>query len=359
MPLDPHVSRTPEATDGSNLSGEAAKGASAEDAAAVDVAAVTARAIAGAGCDRDEALFLATQTPWPTLRDAAQAVREAYFGDVIDLCVIVNARSGACSEDCRFCAQSAHHRTGVEVYDLLAPEALVADAARLDGRGASTYGIVTSGPTVNEGELARITEAVERVPEATGMRPCASLGALSEDQLRRLKEAGLTRFHHNLETSEAFYSRICTTHAWRDRLETVRAAQRAGLEVCCGGLFGLGEGWADRIDLALALRDLGIRSVPVNFLHAVPGTALGEREPLTAEEALRIVALYRLMLPKATIRVCGGRPQVLGERQREMYAAGANAIMTGDYLTTSGISPERDRALITELGLRVAADAHP
>lgn len=306
----------------------------------------------GEGCTPEQARILVDE-PLDALKDGATRIRETFFGNTIDLCVIVNARSGSCREDCRFCAQSAHHKTGTETYALREPDAILEEARRFAGSGARTYGIVTSGPTVKEAELASIREAVERIPEETPLLPCASLGALTRAQLRVLKEAGLTRFHHNLETSEAFYPRICTTHTWAERVETVRAAQEVGLEVCCGGLFGLGESWEDRIDLACTLRSLGIRSVPVNFLNPVPGTPLEGAAPIPAEEGLRILALYRFMLPRATIRVCGGRPVVLGERQEEMFAAGANALMTGDYLTTAGISPETDCARIRRLGLRV------
>lgn len=309
----------------------------------------------GIGCTREEARALLDQ-PLDALKQSATKIRQTFFGDEIDLCVIVNARSGACRENCRFCAQSAHYPTETERYALQDPDAILDDAKRLAESGARTYGIVTSGPTVGAGELESICATIRRIPDETPFLPCASLGALKPDQFRALKDAGLTRFHHNLETSEAFYPNICTTHNWQQRVDTVRAAQDAGLEVCCGGIFGLGETWDDRIDLACTLRDLGIRSVPVNFLNPVPGTPLEHHKPLPAEEGLRILAVYRHLLPQATIRVCGGRPAVLGERQEEMFAAGANALMTGDYLTTAGISPQTDRAMIHRLGLHISTE---
>lgn len=316
----------------------------------------TEAACRGEGCTPAQARALLDQ-PLEALKQGATQIREAFFDHEIDLCVIVNARSGACRENCRFCAQSAHYATETERYPLQDPDALLDDAKRIADSGARTYGIVTSGPTVQAAELESICAAIRRIPDETPFLPCASLGALKPEQFRALKDAGLTRFHHNLETSEAFYPTICTTHTWAGRVETVRAAQAAGLEVCCGGLFGLGETWEDRIDLACTLRALNIQSVPVNYLNPVPGTPLEGRGCLSAEEGLRILAVYRHLLPRATIRVCGGRPAVLGDRQEEMFAAGANALMTGDYLTTSGISPATDRAMITRLGLHISTAA--
>ncbi|MBN2714195.1 MAG: biotin synthase BioB [Planctomycetes bacterium] len=311
-------------------------------------------ALAGKGCTREQAEQLCDENiPLDELMDAADEVREKFCGKEISLCVILNARSGACRENCRFCAQSAHNKTDAEIYKLVDADKMVESGLVMKDSGAETFGIVTSGPTVNAAELSEIGKAVARMKGETGMEPCASLGKLDAEQFSELKAKGLKRFHHNLETSRAFYTEICTTHTWDERYETVKAAQAAGLEVCSGGLFGMGESWADRVDLALSLRELGVKSVPVNFLNPVKGTPLGENAPLAAEEGLRVIAIYRLLLPEATIRVCGGRPLVLADRQRNMFRAGANALMTGDYLTTAGITPETDRELIRSLGLSV------
>jgi len=321
---------------------------------AFDLEAITARALDGTGCTRAEAILLgADRCSLAGLMRAADRVRERHFGRTIQLCAITNARSGACREDCRFCAQSAHHRTGVEIYPLRDAATIARAAATRDGCGATTFGVVTSGPTLNADELGVLLDAIRRILETTSLQPCASLGQLTGEQLRALRQAGLRRFHHNLETSQRFYPQVCTTHSWDERIATVRAAQAAGLEVCSGGLFGLGESWEDRIDLGLTLRTLGVESVPINFLNPVPGTALADHPRLTAEEGLRIISVYRLLLPRATIRVCGGRPTTLGARQVDMFRAGANALMTGDYLTTAGISPTTDRAMIENLGFRL------
>jgi biotin synthase len=198
---------------------------------------------------------------------------------------------------------------------------------------------------------------VRRIRSEALLAPCASLGRLDEPGLRLLKDAGLARYHHNLESSRTFFPHLCTTHTWDERLATLRAAQAAGLEVCSGGLFGAGETWEDRVDLALALRDLGVQQVPINFLNPIPGTPLENQPRLAADEGLRLIAIYRLLLPTATLRLCGGRPTTLGERQAEMFHAGANALMTGDYLTTAGLSPDADRALVANLGLTLDAPA--
>jgi biotin synthase len=314
---------------------------------------ITTRALAGQGCSFDEAIHLTTEISLPSLMASAQRIREAFFANGIHFCVIINARCGSCSQNCAFCSQSAHHATGVDTYALIGSQAIEQQAADLEVSGAGCCGIVTSGPTVNDAELDEICNAIEAMRASGRPSVCASLGQLDVPSLKRLKAAGLTRYHHNLETSEAFYPQICTTQSWRARYDTVRAAQQAGLDVCCGGLFGLGENWADRVDLAVSLRDLDVRHVPINFFHARPGTPLEHQPPLTADEALRIVALYRHLLPTASLRVCGGRDKILGGRQHEAFAAGANAMMTGNYLTTPGVAPARDRAMLDELGLEL------
>ncbi len=319
----------------------------------MELSDITNRAVAGSGCTADEALELALNIPLSRLFSSASTIREQFFGLRIEFCVIVNARSGACSEDCRYCSQSAHNRAQAEVYPLMSELELLADAQKMAASGASRYGIVTSGATVEGEDFQTVCRSIGRIGEATRMTPCASLGRFGVAELTALREAGLRRYHHNLETSQAFYPRICSTHDWQERVRTVRAAQEAGLEVCSGGLFGLGETWQDRIDLALTLRELQVDCVPLNFLHAHPGTPLAEQTPLSADEALRIIAVYRHLLPKAALRVCGGRPKILGDRQDEMFAAGANALMTGDYLTTSGITPESDREMVRRLGLHL------
>lgn len=317
------------------------------------LSAITQKCLKGQGCTAAEALWLAQCAPLPRLFSSASTIREQFFGLQIEFCAIVNARSGACSEDCHYCSQSVHNQCEAEVYPLLSESALLADAAKHSASGVSRYGIVTSGATVRGQDFERLCDTIRRMCREFRLQTCASLGRFGVVELKKLKAAGLRRYHHNLETSREFYPKICSTHNWEERLDTIRAAQEAGLEVCSGGLFGLGESWEDRISLALTLRELAVECVPLNFLHAHAGTPMENQPPLSPEEALRIIAIYRHVLPKAALRICGGRPKILGERQSEIFSSGANAIMTGDYLTTSGINPESDQAMVEKLGLEL------
>lgn len=306
------------------------------------------------GCDRGTALELALHGTDATLFDSAARLRQAAFGRRVELCAIINARSGNCGMDCRFCSQSRHNSTGVAVFPLLPDAELAERTARLADSPVRHIGLVTSGGALEGGEFVRLRDFIASCPDGVRRKLCASLGRLSQGQLEALHAAGLPRFHHNLETAESYYPNICTTQRWQDRRATARRARAAGLELCCGGLFGLGESWEDRVDFALALREEGVRNVPLNFLHPHPHTPLGGRPPLDAAEALRIIAVFRHILPQATLRVCGGRPLVLGGRQADIFAAGANALMTGDYLTTRGGGLEDDIRMIQAQGLEIA-----
>lgn len=284
------------------------------------------------------------------------AIRKKTFGDEIELCSIVNVKSGLCSMNCRFCSQSRHYHTSSPVYPLLDAGTLREKTESAWNQGVRRVGWVASGCAVDDEELEHIVRSAAGL-NRTG-RLCASLGQLSKNALETLRKAGWTRYHHNLETSERFYPEICTTQRWRDRWETVRRAKTTGLEVCCGALFGLGETWADRAALARTLGELQVDSVPINFLNPVAGTPLGNRfsdkKPLSAEEALRIVALFRILLPETAIRICGGRPSTLENRQHELFDAGADALMTGDYLTTPGVFAQKDREMIRDAGLKLS-----
>jgi len=318
--------------------------------------AIGSRSLKGVGASTEEGLFLSSEMcPLQDLMAWTERIQEQFFNKTVQFCVIVNARSGSCSEDCRFCAQSARYATGADTYPLLTSEEMVRAAYDVRDSGANSFGIVTSGPAARPQELEIVGSAVHIISSQTGFAPCASLGKLSTEQMRFLKTQGLRRYHHNLETSRSFFPAICSTHTWDERLETVRSAKNTGLEVCSGGLFGMGETWEDRISLALTLRELAVDSVPINFLNPIAGTPLGHRQRLSSEEGLRIIALYRFLLPKTLIRVCGGRLTTLGVRQKEMFQAGANAILTGNYLTTIGVDPTEDRRMVKELGLKLDA----
>ncbi|MEW5911759.1 MAG: biotin synthase BioB [Thermodesulfobacteriota bacterium] len=292
------------------------------------------------------------------LLEAGSLLRRANQGDEVEFCAIVNARSGRCSEDCAFCAQSAHHQTQAEVYPLLSAEEIVARGRAAAAAGAQRFGIVTSGRGCAQGQaLDEICRAVEGLRREGRVAPCASLGLLTPDQARRLADAGLVRYHHNLEAAPSFYPRICSTHALAERVQTVRIARAAGLEICCGGIVGLGESLAQRVELAAAIADLEPDSLPLNFLNPIPGTPLEHLPRLTPLQALAAVAVFRMFVPKAHLRTCGGRAQVLGRLSPLMYLAGGSATMVGDYLTTQGRQASEDLADVAALGLRPAARA--
>ena len=292
------------------------------------------------------------ETPLEELLLEAARTRNEHFGNTIEFCAIINAKNGRCQMNCRFCAQSVHYTTKIESYPLLEGETLVAETQKQWNRGIHRVGWVTSGCSTSGDEVSTIAQAARR---CHGGGLCASLGQLDRESLQSLKEAGVTRYHHNLETSKSFYPVICDTQKWSDRLATVERAKSLGLEVCSGGLFGLGESWKDRYDLAMVLRDIGIDSIPVNFLNPIQGTPLAGYPILSVEEALRIMAMFRICVPQATIRICGGRPTTFGDRQAEILRSGINAMMTGNYLTTSGISPENDLQMIRQHGFQPAA----
>ncbi len=309
----------------------------------------------GRQIDREEAIWLYGQ-PLEALCAKADEIRRHFCGDRFDLCTIINGKSGRCSENCRFCAQSAHNHTGAEEYPLLDAEQIVPEAKKNDAQGVLRFSIVTSGKRLSDEEVDRMCEAVRRIRRETGIAVCISFGLLNEEQYRKLKEAGATRVHNNLETSRRNFPEVCTTHTFDDKLSAIRAAQAAGLSVCSGGIMGLGETPEDRIDMALTLRELGIKSVPVNMLNPIPGTPFEGNKRLTNEDMRRIVAVYRFILPDASIRLAGGRG-LMADKGSGCFTSGANAAISGDMLTTSGITVETDKALLRELGYEVRPDA--
>ena len=314
---------------------------------------IITQAMAGIGCGREEALSLAENTDLSELIAAATLVREKFFGNKVRLCMIVNAKSGVCDMDCGFCCQSGHNSAEAPTYPFMSSDEIADYFTTIDKSGVHNCGVVTSGGKLSGNDIDTFIAAIEKVSGNVNFQACSSFGRLKADDLAKLKDAGVLRYHHNLETSENFYPQICSTQQWSERLATVKAAIDMGMDVCCGGLFGLGESWQDRIDLAATLYGLNIDSIPMNFLYPHPGTPLGDSRLLSADEALRILAIYRLMLPDRTIRVCGGRAKVLGDRQNEIFAAGANAIMTGNYLTTTGELPDADKEMIEQQGLEI------
>jgi biotin synthase len=292
-------------------------------------------------------------TAFPALLHAASKVRAQFRGNRVKTCSIVNAKSGACSEDCKYCAQSAHHATGASVYPLMETEAILQRVGREEGH-SQRFGIVTSGRGLDEEDLGGVCRAVEGfAAQGLGQKPCASLGILDEEAFRKLKAAGLTRYHHNLETSRRFYPSICTTHTYDDRVRTIRAAQKAGLELCVGGIFGMGETRGDRIDFLQEVNALDPVSVPINFLVGVPGTELADQAPLAVWEAVKIISLARLMMPHRDILLGAGRLEIFKDAQHLVFLAGANSMIVGDLLTVKNRTIEEDLRVLADLGLEL------
>lgn len=319
---------------------------------------LTGKILGGGSITTDEALELATFSGSELfgLFVAANMVKEHYLGKRVRLCSIINAKSGRCAEDCAFCAQSAHHRTDAPVHPLV-DEARIVEAARsAELAGSGCFGIVTSGTAIRGGgELERICAALGTIRDQLDISPSCSLGLLDLETARRLKEAGTVTYHHNLETARSFFPNICTTHDYEEDVATVRNAKGAGLRVCCGGIFGMGETVGQRIELAFTLQELDVDSVPLNFLNPIPGTRLAEADFITPMECLRTIALFRLILPTKNISICGGRERNLRDLQSWMFLAGASGTMIGNYLTTSGRDEAQDRQMLKDLDLDIEA----
>ena len=305
----------------------------------------------GEQLEKEAALELA-QMPLAPLCQAADEIRRAFCGNAFDMCTIINGKSGRCSEDCKYCAQSAWYATTADSYPLLSTEALLEQAAYNDDKGVPRYSIVTSGRCLNQQEVDQVCDSIRTIKQNTKISVCVSFGLLHEAQFRQLKEAGVSRIHNNLESSRRYFASVCSTHSYDDKLEAIAAAKRAGLTVCSGGIVGLGETMEDRIDLALTLRELGVKSIPVNLLNPIPGTPYENNKRLTNDDLCRIVAVFRFLLPDAFIRLAGGRG-LLPDKGRQCFCSGANAAISGDMLTTSGITIEQDFQLLRELQYEV------
>ncbi len=317
------------------------------------ISAVLENIIEGEKIDYAEASELANvqgSDLWD-LFSIAGRIREYYRGLKVDICSIVNAKSGACSEDCAYCAQSVYHSTGTAVYPLISVDQMARAAESAKKNGAKRFCIVTSGRGIDtDRDLGIIAQGIESVLDA-GLLPCATLGTLTKDQLFYLKSAGLQRYHHNIETSREYFPRICTTHTFNERLEVLNNATSLGLSVCSGGILGMGESMDDRIRMAFTLRELDVDSVPINFLMPIIGTPLADLRAISPLEALHSIALFRLVLPEKEIRVCAGRGTALKQLHPLIFMAGADGFMIGNYLTTSGLDPQQDLEMIRDLGL--------
>jgi biotin synthase len=289
------------------------------------------------------------------LLHAATELRYYFKGNSVKTCSIVNAKSGRCSEDCSFCAQSAHHNTDLNTYQLMEPDKILA-AAESEELYSRRFGIVTAGKGLGSDDIQSIKKTIDGFT-GKGLKqiPCASFGILSEEQFVELKDAGLKRYHHNLEVSRNYYSKICTTHSYDDRIETIKNAKKVGLEICVGGIFGLGESINDRIDLMLEIKECEPDSLPLNFLVPIKGTSLEDSELISLWEATKLVALSRFIIPDKDIKLGAGRLEIFKDAQHLVFLAGANGMIIGNLLTVKGRSVEEDIKVITDLGLEISA----
>jgi biotin synthase len=304
--------------------------------------------LAGGFIDRPVALQL-LGSDMEELGQAADAIRRHFMGDHFDLCSIINAKSGNCTENCRWCAQSARHRTGIDTYEAIAVEEALAQAKDNDDHGVHRISLVTSGRSLPPETVAELTRLYAKMAETTSMLFCASAGFLNDEIAVGLRAAGVRRYHCNLEASRNYFSQVCTTHTWEEKVATLHLARKMGMSLCSGGIIGMGESMEDRIDMAFELRDLGVKSIPINILTPIAGTPLAALAPLSLDEVLTTVALYRFINPDAVIRMAGGRQQ-LGAEQYRCFRAGANGAIVGNYLTTSGSGIAEDLRHLSAMG---------
>jgi len=283
------------------------------------------------------------------LLSQANEVRKKYIGTKLELCSILNARSGLCSEDCKFCAQSARHCTDVPTYPLKAKDEIVQAAQNAKAIGAEKFGIVTSGNRLTAREVNVVAQAISEIKDKIGIAVCASLGAMEKSQLKFLKDAGLSRYHHNIETSRRFYPEIVSTHSFDERINTINSAKDVGLEVCSGGIIGMGETWQDRINMAYTLKELDVDSIPINILIPIKGTPLESIQPMSPEDAVRTICIFRIILKDKIIKLAAGREATFKDSQVTGFTAGANGMLIGGYLTVKAAALKADYALIEQI----------
>lgn len=302
--------------------------------------------------DYDEALSLMRSLSLEDLCALAHALRLRYQGKRVDMCSIMNARSGKCGEDCKWCSQSRFHHTDIEVYPLVDAESALREAVHNASKGVSRFSLVTSGRTLSPADTERICAIYRRIGSECPIILCASLGLLNREQLFQLKESGVTRYHCNLETAPSYFPQVCTTHTIEEKLQTIEWAREAGLEICSGGIIGMGESEEQRVEFALALRRTGAVSIPVNILNPIPGTRLAGTPPLKDEEVIRAVAMIRILNPEASVRLAGGRSRIKAV-EPELFRCGISGSIVGDLLTTTGSDIDTDKAMFLRLGFEL------
>lgn len=318
----------------------------------MDLKDIKEKVLAGGEISRVEAEFLAGYSDLDSLCDAADEIRAAFIGDDVDSCSIVNARSGRCGEDCKWCAQASRHHTGCDTYNFLEEESVMEAACRNDHEGIGRFSLVTSGRSVTDKDLEKFCDIFRKLSRETDLYLCASMGLLNKSQMEMLREAGVKRYHCNMETSEKLFATLCSTHTPEDKKATIKAAREAGLDVCSGGIIGMGESMADRIDFAFELAALDVDSVPINILNPIPGTPLQDTPPISEEDIIRTVALFRFILPKKSLRFAGGRMRLSHDSMLRIMRGGMNGVLMGDMLTTVSNTIADDRKLFAEAGLK-------
>ena len=302
--------------------------------------------------DYDEALSLMRSLSLEDLCALAHALRLRYQGKRVDMCSIMNARSGKCGEDCKWCSQSRFHHTDIEVYPLVDAESALREAVHNASKGVSRFSLVTSGRALSPADAERICAIYRRIGSECPIKLCASLGLLNREQLFQLKESGVTRYHCNLETAPSYFPQVCTTHTIEEKLQTIEWAREAGLEICSGGIIGMGESEEQRVEFALAIRRTGAVSIPVNILNPISGTRLAGMPPLKDEEVIRAVAMIRILNPEASVRLAGGRSRIKAV-EPELFRCGISGSIVGDLLTTTGSDIDTDKAMFLRLGFEL------
>lgn len=311
--------------------------------------------INGKRLTRKDDLSLFIDCELDALLEGADKIREYFCGDKVDLCTIINGRSGRCGEDCKYCAQSAHNHTNCEVYDFLPKEKILAEALANEKEGVDRFAIVTAGRSLSGEDFEKAIDAYETMHKECKLDLCASLGFLTKEQFHRLHEAGVTSYHDNIETSRRNFPNICTTHTYDEKIATIKAAQEEGFCVCSGGIIGMGETWEDRLDMAVSLAELGIMSIPINALMPIPGTPLENLEQLSENDILRTIAFFRYINPEANVRLAAGRALITNDGEAA-FSGGASATITGNMLTTSGSTIESDKKLLSGMGRDVTPE---
>ncbi len=323
-----------------------------------DIVDLKNKVLSGSEISRQEAAELAyiSDDLLEALIDAAAEIKEKFSGNQVELCSIISAKTGSCKEDCAYCSQSAHYKTNVESHALLSKDKIVSAAKSSQENGAIHFCVVTSGKGPEDSrEFNEILESIRIIGKETNLHRCCSLGEVSLEQAMVLKEAGIERFNHNLDTSRRYYPNIITSHTFQDRIQTLKNLKTAGIELCSGGIIGMGETWEDRIDLAFTLKELEVDSVPLNYLNPIKGTPMERVERLPVKDFLKTIALFRFILPRQAVRYAGGRAlNMTPEEQALGLKAGINAMLIGNYLTTMGRSPREDLEMLSDMELTPA-----